>query len=146
MKRKASGLFWLLLIFSSAFHSGPALRIEAGYQLQGLVGGTTMAALAEYRELQKTALRDTLPAAQLDTLQQILGRAGSSRHWQQKLGGRYSALEVMIVRQPVPLLIAESGHLIVLLDKLGRSSVAPGHNYYITAAADRIWLRRFTSK
>lgn len=145
MKGKASGLLLLTLIFGSAFQSGPAVQIEAGYRLRGLVGGTTMAALSEYRELQKTALRDTLTATQLDTLQQVLGRASRSRHWQQKLGWRYSAVEVIVARQSVPLLIAESGHLVVLFDKLERSAVAPGHNYRITDMADQSWLRLFIS-
>ncbi|UOQ74738.1 hypothetical protein [Hymenobacter cellulosilyticus] len=145
MKTQACGLLLLTLMSGSAFQPKSALRIEAGYWLRGLVGGTTMAALSEYQVLQKTASRDTLTASQVDTLQKILSRASSSRHWQQKLGGRYAALEVTVGQQPVPLLIAESGRLVVLLDKLGRSAVAPGHNYHINNRADQTWLRRFAS-
>jgi hypothetical protein len=108
------------------------------YRLQApAFGGTTMGALTTWRRVAAEARRDTLTLQQVDAFQQILARAASGKHVQQKLGGRYFPLGMQLGQQRVPVLVEEqAARYVVVYDQPGKT-MTPGHYYLIQSAQDQ---------
>lgn len=125
-----------LMLRQAAAQSGPVTpaiyRIEAS-----AFGGTTMGALALWREEAAVSRRDTLTPAQAEEFRQILTRAAGGKHLQQKLGGRYIPLEMQLGPQRVPVLVEEqAARYVIVYDRPGKTW-APGHDYHIRSAQDQ---------
>lgn len=125
-----------LVLRQAAAQSGPVS--PAIYRLEASAfGGTTMSALALWREEAAAARRDTLTPEQAEEFRQILARARGSKHLQQKLGGRFYPLEMQLGPQRVPVLVEElNASRVIVFDRPGKTTT-PGHNYWIRSTQDQ---------
>ena len=107
-----NSLFLILLVAAGWIAPPAPFRIEAvrAYSCQDSMGYSTASAGSHFAELQgKCPFGRALSPAQAQELGQLLARASTRRHWQQKLGKNLIFCEFTVAGAPHQVLMSTGG-------------------------------------